>query len=226
MSSSAGSHPFADDDRHPLLRGVSVIVCQNAILLSGLRAPTRTAPRADHLLLSVCMRWHVMARLVKTAFQHALRNNLRWRGWPRFGDMCIRSVYSRCSTAALTGRTARESPQPRWGGDPFEPHRPRRKRLDALVGEERRRSYCGRFRDSIRRREKALAGQGGGWITSGATPYPSHRRQAPPRVSGRAGRFRLVSVEQLPAVGPRDQAEAIPRSGVRGGPGTCRHSPW
>jgi len=95
------------------------------------------------------MRWHVMARLVKTAFQHALRNNLRWRGWPRFGDMCIRSVYSRCSTAALTGRTARESPQPRWGGDPFEPHRPRRKRLDALVGEERRRSYCGRTADAF-----------------------------------------------------------------------------
>ena len=40
------------------------------------------------------------------------------------------------------------------------------------VMNERRRSYCGRFGDSIRSREKALAGQCGVWITSGLPPSP------------------------------------------------------
>src|SRR6516165_2755556 len=49
--------------------------------------------------------------------------------------------------------------------------KPQVKRLNALAGNERR-SYCGRFGDSIRSREKALAGQCGVWITSGLPPTP------------------------------------------------------
>ena len=49
--------------------------------------------------------------------------------------------------------------------------KPQVKRLDALAGNERR-SYCGRFGDSIRSREKALAGECGVWITSGLPPTP------------------------------------------------------